>query len=100
MACLGQEADERASAPPTEPNDALTFMASYQEAKLVLHRCSTAVVGRALDLSGGGGYRNDNAQARHYRDIRAGAFLQPFSPHEALGFIGAVAAGIEPDSEA
>ena len=97
---LGQEADEAAACPPVELADALAFMASYQEAKLVVTRCTNAVVDRALDLAGGGGYRGDHAQARRYRDIRAGGFMQPFSPHEALGFIGAVAAGQDPDPEA
>ena len=102
---LSRRADEVATLVRDRPDlldDALArdFMADFQSAKLQVNRLSEAVVDRALSLAGGGGYTSANPLARLVRDVRAGQFMQPFSPHEALGFVGAVAAGTEPDVEA
>ncbi|MFN0092594.1 MAG: acyl-CoA dehydrogenase family protein [Acidimicrobiales bacterium] len=97
LARLGEEADEVAAAPPTELADAHRFMASFQETKLIVNRAAQAVCDRALTLAGGVGYTGASAAQRHYRDVRAGGFMQPFSPHEALGYLGDLAAGRAPD---
>ena len=97
---LGEEADLRAQDRTADLTEAYRFMAGFQTAKVLVNRLSQRVVDRALDLAGGSGYRDGNAASRRYRDVRAGAFMQPFSPHESLGYLGAVAAGIEPDPEA
>ncbi len=97
---LGEEADLRAADRTSDLAEAYRFMASFQTAKVQVNRLSQRVVDRSLDLAGGSGYRESNAASRYYRDVRAGAFMQPFSPHESLGYLGAVAAGIEPDPEA
>lgn len=102
---LGRLADamaERLRLDPAgvEEVEARQFMADFQTAKLNVNRLAGAVVDRALALAGGGGYTAGNPLSRLCRDVRAGQFMQPFSPHEALGFVGAIAAGVEPDVEA
>ena len=91
-------ADRMANAPATvDEADARGFMAEFQASKLQINRLAVAVVDRALALAGGSGYAGTDPLARLVRDVRAGQFMQPFSPHEALGFLGSVAAGVDPD---
>ena len=72
-------------------------MARFQTAKLVANRSAMAVVDKAALLVGGSSYLSGQTIARLVRDVRAGQYMQPFSPHEAVAYIGAVAAGVEPD---
>jgi alkylation response protein AidB-like acyl-CoA dehydrogenase len=72
------------------------LMKEAQCAKYVVNRTSVDVVDRAMTVCGGGAYLTGHPLARLYRDARAGAFMQPFSPHEALEYIGKVGLGLEP----
>ncbi len=73
------------------------LMKDYQSAKWVVNRHAIDIVSQAMDLSGGGGFMSGNPLSRLYRDVRAGPFMQPYSPVDARGYIGRVLADDLPE---
>lgn len=79
---------------PVEKANAL--MKEVQCMKYVVNRKAIEIVDRAMIVCGGAAYMNRHPLSRLYRDVRAGPFMQPFAPYEALEYIGKVALGFEP----
>jgi alkylation response protein AidB-like acyl-CoA dehydrogenase len=97
----GQLIDEHLAHPEAHPSPEYVdlLMKEFQCAKLIVNRAAADVVDRALTISGGSGYLSSSPLSRMYRDVRAGPFMQPYSPLEAYEFIGKVSLGIDPCAE-
>jgi alkylation response protein AidB-like acyl-CoA dehydrogenase len=101
LAQAGEAADRflaRARNEAPTLSDAHELMKDYQCAKWVVNRGAVDIVSRAMDLVGGAGYSSSHPLPRLYRDVRAGPFMQPYSPTEAREYVGRVALGILPEA--
>lgn len=92
----GRALDARVEAYPMRdmPEDAvLDIERIHQGVKYTINRRAIEVVDKAMTASGGAGYMAKHPLSRLYRDVRAGPFMQPYSPPEGIEFIGRVALG-------
>jgi alkylation response protein AidB-like acyl-CoA dehydrogenase len=100
LARMGEQLDrfmvESAGGRDTSLERGHELMKDYQSAKWVVNRNAIEIVSKAMDLFGGGGFLSGNPLARLYRDVRAGPFMQPFSPVDAREYIGRVLLGDYP----
>ncbi|MFI6517009.1 acyl-CoA dehydrogenase family protein [Spirillospora sp. NPDC050679] len=60
------------------------MMVPFQQAKLVTNRLAPEVVGDCLTLVGGASYSGGHPLGRLYRDVRAGAFMHPYTYADAV----------------
>jgi alkylation response protein AidB-like acyl-CoA dehydrogenase len=72
-------------------------MRDYQCAKWIVNQNAIRIVSRAMDACGGASYMRGHELSRLYRDVRAGPFMQPFSPTEAREYVGRVALRLYPE---
>ena len=100
-AALGRAAaliDAHHAAHPTSHGSADELTALFgeaQAAKAFVNATAVRIVDRALTLAGGRGYLNGHPIARAYRDVRAGAFMNPLAAGRAHEFLGRVALGLD-----
>ena len=92
---LLDEHDVRSAAAPVADEEMADLFAEVQSAKTFVNEAAVRVVDRALALAGGAGYMSRHPLSRAYRDVRAGAFMQPLSANRAYEFIGRVALGAQ-----
>jgi alkylation response protein AidB-like acyl-CoA dehydrogenase len=74
------------------------MMKPFQRAKLVVNQLAPAVVNDCLTLIGGAAYTAVHPLARLYRDVRAGAFMNPYTYADAVDFLSTQVLGIERDN--
>lgn len=72
------------------------IMRDYQCAKWTVNQNAISIVSKAMDIVGGSAFTSRHELSRLYRDVRAGPFMQPFSPTELHAYVGQVAAGMLP----
>lgn len=86
-----------AYAPGEAPEmDASVLLKEHQIMKWTVQRKAIDIVDRAMTATGGSAYLASSPLSRLYRDVRAGPFMQPFAPYEALEYIGKVTLGVDP----
>jgi alkylation response protein AidB-like acyl-CoA dehydrogenase len=88
---LGRYGDETPSL-----EDAHGCMRDYQCAKWTVNQNAIRIVSTAMDVCGGSAFMVGHELSRLYRDVRAGPFMQPFSPTELRQYVGQVALGRPP----
>jgi len=72
------------------------IFAEVQAAKTFVNETAARIVDRALTLSGGAGYMRSHPLSRAYRDVRAGAFMQPLGALRAYEYLAQASLGLQP----
>jgi alkylation response protein AidB-like acyl-CoA dehydrogenase len=86
-----------AYAPAMAPDaEAHAMLKQHQIMKWTVQRKAIDIVDKAMTATGGSAYLSKSPFSRLYRDVRAGPFMQPFAPYEALEYIGKVTLGLNP----
>lgn len=84
-------------APGKAPDaECYAVLREHQIMKWTVQRKAIDIVDRAMTATGGSAYLSKSPFSRLYRDVRAGPFMQPFAPYEALEYIGKVTLGLDP----
>jgi alkylation response protein AidB-like acyl-CoA dehydrogenase len=73
--------------------DLLKLSHQFRCAKVIVSRNAIDIFDRALTISGGSGYLAADPLSRMCRDVRAGPFVQPYSPVDAYEHNGRIALG-------
>ncbi|MGW1290859.1 acyl-CoA dehydrogenase family protein, partial [Streptomyces sp. NPDC002586] len=63
------------------------MMAPFQLAKLTVNRNASAIVEDSMTVVGGASFTSGHPLSRHYRDVRAGWFMQPYTYGDAVDFL-------------
>ncbi|MEU6622796.1 acyl-CoA dehydrogenase family protein [Streptomyces litmocidini] len=63
------------------------MMFDFQRAKLTVNRLAPEIVSDCLSVIGGASYSGSHPLARLYRDVRAGAFMHPFTYPDAVDWL-------------
>jgi alkylation response protein AidB-like acyl-CoA dehydrogenase len=74
------------------------MMREFQCAKLVVNQLAPSVVYDCLTLVGGAAFAAGHPLARYYRDVRAGAFMNPYTYADAVDFLSGQVLGTQRDN--
>ncbi|MFE5678944.1 acyl-CoA dehydrogenase family protein [Streptomyces erythrochromogenes] len=98
LAAALTNADHHAHRTTADPDErGRLMMAPFQYAKLVVNRTAAAIVEDSMTLMGGASFTTGHPLSRHYRDVRAGWFMQPFTYADAVDHLSAHALGTDPE---
>jgi alkylation response protein AidB-like acyl-CoA dehydrogenase len=74
------------------------LLKDHQSMKWIVNKNAIEIVNKAMDIVGGRAFMDKHPLSRLSRDVRAGPFMQPFSPSQAREYIGKVVLGHYPES--
>jgi alkylation response protein AidB-like acyl-CoA dehydrogenase len=80
---------------PAERGQRMMF--DFQRAKLMVNRLAPEIVSACLTVIGGASYAWSHPLARCYRDVKAGAFMHPFTYADAVDWLSEAALDLSKD---
>ncbi|MBC9000433.1 acyl-CoA dehydrogenase family protein [Micromonospora aurantiaca (nom. illeg.)] len=63
------------------------MMTPFQCAKLMVNQLASDIVDRCMTVVGGASFSARHPLARHYRDVRAGRYMQPYTYVDAIDYL-------------